>query len=343
MRKNLLALLSLLVCAPVWAQKTQYKVLAIGSYNCENLFDTEDDPDKKDEDFTPGGAFSYTPAIYQQKLHNIATVIAEMGSDVTPDGPAVLGLVEIENDKVLTDLCTQPEIAGRHYKHVWFPTSDERGISTALLYNPKYFTLLQARPLKVPLESIGQSRPTRDILYVTGLLSGDTMHILVNHWPSKSGGSTSEQGRRLAAQVCKTLADSLNAATTAPKILLMGDLNDNPDCYGVRKILEAQPKKDKLKKGAIYNPWMSMHKKGMGTENYQGDWHMLDQIMLSEALISNENDKWKYYDARIFNKDFLINKLGKSKGLPHRSFTIAHVWDNGYSDHFPVLVYLISK
>ena len=326
------------------AQKQEYKVVAIGSYNCENLFDIEDDSTKKDEDFTPDGAYKYTETVYRQKLHNIATVIQQMATNVTPDGPAVVGLVEIENDNVLSKLVAQPEIAGRVYKYVWFPTSDERGISTAMLYNPKYFKVLNAEPIRVPLEQLGQKRPTRDILHVTGLLLGDTIHFMVNHWPSKSGGeAATEPGRNLAASVGKRIIDSLINIDPKTKIMLMGDFNDNPTCSAIQKTLQAKEEKEQATKGSLYNPMMKMYKKGMGTESFQGTWNLIDQIMVSNALVTNENGKWKYYNAEIFNRDFLINKMGKDKGLPHRSFTIAQVWDNGYSDHFPVLVYLIAK
>jgi len=325
------------------AQK-RAQVIAIGSYNCENLFDTINDPAKKDDDFTPDGPYHYTYEVYQQKLHNISTVLERIGTDVTPDGAAVIGLVEIENDHVLQDLVAQPAISKRNYKYCWFPTPDERGISTAMLYNPKYMLVLNAEPIKVPLESLGQKRPTRSILHVYGVLAGDTVHILVNHWPSKSGGeAATAPGRKLAATVDKRLIDSLIKINPNTKILLMGDLNDNPISEPVTEILRAKAEKGFVELADIYNPWINMYKKGMGTENYQGEWGLIDQIMLSGAFLKNENNKWKFHSAQIFNKDFLVNKLGKDKGLPHRSFTVAQVWDNGYSDHFPVLVYLTQE
>lgn len=328
----------------VYCQKVQYKIVAVASYNCENLFDTEDDPNKMDEDFTPNGSYSYTEEIYKQKLHNISTVIQKMGTDVTPDGPAVIGLVEIENSKVLKDLVSQPEIINRNYKYLWFPTSDERGISTAMLYNPKYLKVLNAEPIKIPMESIGQHRPTRDILFASAVLDKDTMYFLINHWPSKSGGEVeSAPGRILVASINKHIIDSLTDRNPNSKILLMGDLNDNPTSDGVIKVLKAKAEKANISLTDIYNPWINMYKKGIGTESYQGEWNLIDQIMLSGGIIKNNNNKWTYYNAEIYNKSFLVNKIGKYKGLPHRSFTVSKVWDNGYSDHFPVLIYLISK
>ena len=320
------------------AQKQQYKVVAIGFYNCENFFDTTDDPTKDDIENTP------TPEVYAQKLHNIATVFQKLGTDVTPDGPAIIGMAEVENDNVLKAVIAQPEIKNRNYNYVWFPTPDVRGISTAMLYNPKYFTLISAHPIRVPLETIGQTRPTRDVLYVCGVLSGDTVHLMVNHWPSKSGGEAkSAPGRRLAASVDKKVIDSLLKINPNTKILLMGDLNDNPTSEGVLEVLQAKAEKKDVSLTDIYNPWINLYKKGIGTESYQGEWNLIDQIMISGGFMKNNNDKWKYYKEEIFNKDFLVNKIGKNKGLPHRSYTISHIWDNGYSDHFPVVMYFIEK
>jgi endonuclease/exonuclease/phosphatase family metal-dependent hydrolase len=318
--------------------------MAIGFYNVENFFDTIHDPNKHDEDFTPNGAYHNTQKVYEQKLHNIATVMSKMATEVTPDGPAIIGMAEVENDNVLKDLVSQPELNSRHYRYEWFYTPDERGISTAMLYNPKYLTILHSQPLHVPLESIGQTRPTRDVLYVDGILAGDTVHILVNHWPSKSGGeAASAPGRRLAAGVDRHIVDSLFHIDPNAKILILGDLNDNPTSDGVIKVLKAKADLSDVERTDIYNPWINIYKKGFGTESYQGEWNLIDQIMVSGAFLNKDNNKWKYYKAEIFRKDFLVNKIGRDKGLPHRSYTISQVWDNGYSDHFPVLLYLVEK
>jgi len=338
LKKTVFSLLFLCFCLTQASYAQQHKVIAIGFYNVENFFDTIDDPTKDDIENTP------TPAIYAEKLTNMASVFQKMGTDVTPDGPAVIGIAEIENDNVLKAVTAQPEIKSRGYKYVWFPTPDVRGISTALLYNPRMFRLLGAQSVRVPLETLGQSRPTRDILHAYGILAGDTVHFLVNHWPSKSGGEArSAPGRRLAAQVGKHIIDSLQQANPNAKILLMGDLNDNPTSEGVIEVLKAKAKKEGLASTDIYNPWIDMYKSGIGTESYQGEWNLIDQIMITGAFVNNPNNKWKYYKHQIFNKEFLTNRLGKDKGLPKRSYTINHVWNDGYSDHFPVLMYFIEK
>jgi len=337
LNKALLSGLFLILFTSAKAQK-EYKVIALGFYNCENFFDTIHDPNKKDQETTPTGKD------YLQKQHNIATVIEQLGTDLTPDGAAIVGLAEVENSSVLGDLIAQPELKNRHYKYEWFYTPDERGISTALLYNPKYLKVLKSEPLHVPTETLPGKRPTRDILHVCGVLAGDTVHILVNHWPSKSGGeAASAPGRRLAATVAKRVVDSLMNRDPDTKIIIMGDFNDNPTSEGIKEVLNAKADKKDVELNGIYNPWISMYKKGLGTESYQHEWNLIDQIMVSGSLLTNNNKKWKYYNAEIFKKDFLTYQLGYNKGLPHRSYTAAHTWDNGYSDHFPVLVYLVEK
>jgi endonuclease/exonuclease/phosphatase family metal-dependent hydrolase len=320
--------------------QTQRQVVAIGQYNCENLFDTVNDSLKKDDDFTPSGPYHYTEEVYRQKLHNVATVLSTIGTNVTPDGAAIIGLVEVENATVLADLCQQPELKPRNYQYVWFPTPDERGISTAMLYNPKYFKLLGAQPVPVPVETIGWKRPTRSVLHVYGTLAGDTIHVLVNHWPSKSGGeAASAPGRIMAAQVNKRIVDSLQSQGHCPKVMIMGDLNDNPTSEPL-EILKCVDKAEKASPCDIFNPWIRPYKKGEGTENYRGEWSLIDQIMLTGQFVNPGNTGWQYYKCEIFNRDFLNHSIGPQKGMPHRSFTIAQVWDNGYSDHYPVLVYL---
>ena len=341
--KSGLACLFAMLCISTFAQQ-KMGVIAIGSYNCENLFDTLDNPDKKDEDFTPNGPYHYNSSVYTQKLHNIASTIQKIGTDLTPDGAAIVGLVEVENNRVLNDLVSQPELKDRHYRYCWFPPPDERGISTAMLFNPRYFSVLSAEPVMVPLETIGMNRPTRSILHVTGILAGDTIHVLVNHWPSKSGGeAASGPGRRLAGSVVRRLVDSLSKSTSGAKVLIMGDLNDNPDAASVIEELKAKDEQKHLAPGDIYHPWIKMYKKGLGTENYHGEWGLIDQIMMTGTLVHAPKDKWHFYRAEIFNRDFLTHRIGVERGLPHRSFTAAQVWDNGYSDHFPVLIYLVKE
>lgn len=327
-----------------YGQKKNYQISAIAFYNFENLYDTEDDPKKFDEEFTPAGANHYTDEIYRQKLHNLATVLKQLGTDVTPDGPAIIGTAEIENRRVLEDLVAEPEIAARHYGVVHFEGPDSRGIDCAMLYNPKYFKLLSARSLYVNLRSEdGSAGGTRDVLHVTGLLSGDTVHVFVNHWPSRRGGEAASAPRRAkAAAVGRKVIDSLMKDNENAKIILMGDLNDDPIDASVVKVMKAKGDRDDVKKGDMFNPFTKLYKQGIGSLGYNDSWNLFDQIMISGAYLKDNNTGWKYYKAEVFNRDFLKNKFGQWRGYPHRSFD-GTIWLNGYSDHFPTLVYIIKE
>jgi hypothetical protein len=322
----------------------QHQVMAIAFYNFENLFDTLDDPRKFDEDFTPAGDYHYTVAVYRAKLHNLATVLARLGADVTPDGPAIIGTAEIENDRVLQDLVAQPEIRERRYGFVHFESPDARGIDVAMLYNPKYFKVLRARALYTDISGSGEKGGrTRDVLYVTGILGGDTAHIFVNHWPSRRGGQAASASlRSVAAAVSRRIIDSLIACDANTRVLVMGDLNDDPTDRSITQTLGAEGNIRKVRPGGLYNPWVRFIRKGLGTLGYNDSWNLFDQIMLSGGWLRAEGPHWRYYRAEIFSRDFLKERFGRYKGYPHRSFD-GSTWINGYSDHFPVLVYLVKR
>jgi len=343
--KKFLTLACLAITIPVAcaAQQKSYEVAAVCFYNFENLFDPEDDPRNwGDDDFTPGGAYHYTEAVYREKLHNLAEALRQIGTKLTPDGPALIGTAEIENGRVLADLAAQPEIRDRHYRYVHFEGPDSRGIDVALLYHPGYFKVLAARTVAVDISRYAEKGGrTRDILYVAGLLAGDTVHVLVNHWPSRRGGeAASAPLRATAAATGKRLIDSLLHDHPGARIILMGDLNDDPVSPSVVKVLGAAGDKRKVTPGGLYNPWVQFYKKGIGTLGYNDTWSLFDQIILSSTWLHRDSTRWRYYKAEVFNRDFLKTRSGRYKGYPHRSFDGSR-WINGYSDHFPTVIYLI--
>lgn len=341
--RYLLTLLLLSYAAAACAEKKSYQVSAIAFYNLENLFDADDDPDNTgDDEFTPAGPYNYTKDIYQQKLHNLATVIRQLGSGVTPHGPAIIGVAEVENGRVLEDLIAQPEIRERNYKIVHFESPDSRGIDVGLLYHPGYFTVINARPLHVDISRTGQKGgTTRDILYVQGVLAGDTVHVLVNHWPSRRGGeAASAPLRAIAAGVGRKLIDSLMKARPGVKVVLMGDLNDDPINASVAKVLGAIGDREMVTQKKLYNPWMNFYKHGIGSLAYNDSWNLFDQIIISGGWLQPDDAHWHFYKAEIFNREFLRTSFGRYKGYPHRSFS-GNQWINGYSDHFPTIIYLI--
>lgn len=331
----------------VYAQssdKTQYKVACVGFYNLENLFDTEDDTTINDSEFLPGGTKNYTKEVYRDKLKNLSTVISQLGIEETADGVAVLGVAEVENRKVLEDLALQPKLKARNFKIVHYNSPDFRGIDVALMYNPKYFKELESGSLNVPLKNPdGSYYPTRDVLWVYGLFNGEPVHFFVNHWPSRRGGEeASAPGRALAAGVAKAKIDSIVAKHPDAKVILMGDLNDDPLSPSVVDVLKSKGDTSQLQPGDMFNPWVDYYKKGIGTLAYNDAWNLFDQIIISQSLLKRDQKGFFFQKAIIFNRPYLLQKSGRYKGYPLRTYDF-DVYMRGYSDHFPTYIVLLKK
>jgi predicted extracellular nuclease len=344
MKKVFFISLLLSCTVSLFAQKKDYKPVVISFYNLENLFDTLDNTMINDEEFLPNGPRNYNGTIYFDKLDKLATVISQIGTEVNPDGPAVLGVAEVENDTVLKDLVQHKLIEKRKYKIVHYDSKDFRGIDVGLLYNPKYFTVEASDKLYVQLP--GGSKDayyTRDILWVKGKLDGETVHIYVNHWPSRSGGEKrSAPGRNAAAQVCKNHIDSIAKIEPNAKIVIMGDLNDDPINKSVAGILGAKPKAEEVTKGGLFNPWTELYKKGNGTLAYQDAWGLFDQIIISYPWLSKDQSGLFFYQQHIFFKEYLVENKGRYKGYPMRTWD-GNTYRGGYSDHFPTYLVMLKE
>lgn len=345
MMKKLLLLLALSASLhPLLAQKKQYKTAVIAFYNLENLFDTVNNTLINDEEFLPTGIRNYNTRIYNDKLGKLASVIQQIGTDMNPDGPALLGVAEIENDTVLSDLVKQPLIAGRKYRWVHYDSKDARGVDVGLLYNPLYFTPEASDKLFVALPTGSKDAYyTRDILWVKGKLDGETIHIYVNHWPSRSGGEKrSEPGRVAAAGVCRRHIDSLLAQDPNAKIVVMGDLNDDPTNKSVSQVLLANGETQPDPPRSLYNPWLALYKKGIGSLAYQDAWGLFDQIILSRPWLNKEQSGFFLYQNQVFNREFLVENTGRFKGYPMRTWD-GNSYRGGYSDHFPSYILVIKE
>lgn len=338
MKRYLLYLLFLLYPIFGWSQQKQ-KLYAVAFYNLENLFDTFRDPSINDEEFTPNGANAWTLDKYQKKLNNMSYAISRLGQDYTPDGVAFLGVAEVENQKVLEDLVKTGPLASVGYGIVHYDSPDYRGIDVALLYNPKLFKVTSSQVYHYVLPEEPDFK-TRDQLLVNGILDGEPCHVIVNHWPSRRGGNQSSYLREHAAAMCKSIADSLYRVDPNSKVIIMGDLNDDPFNKSVKNVLGANGTQSKVKPGGFYNPFWVLLKRGIGSLFYQGNWNLFDQIILSQSFLRNNNGL-KFWKAEVFNRDFLIQKEGAYKGYPLRTFS-GNRFMNGYSDHFPTLVYLVK-
>ncbi len=326
------------------AQKKEYTPVIIGFYNLENLYDTVNNTLTNDEEFLPDGPRNYNSKIYFDKLNKLATVISQIGTDVNPDGPAILGVAEVENDTVLNNLVRNKLIEKRNYKIVHYDSRDIRGIDVGLLYNPSYFTVEASDKLFVQMPGGAKDAYfTRDILWVKGKLDGETIHIYVNHWPSRSGGEKrSAPARIAAAQVCKNHFDSIQKAEPNAKVVIMGDLNDDPINESVAVVLNARGKQNEVRKGGLFNPWMEMYKKGIGTLAYQDAWGLFDQIIISHAWLDKEQNGLFFYQPYIFNKEYLLENRGRYKGYPMRTWD-GNSYRGGYSDHFPTYIVFLKQ
>ena len=326
------------------ANSTKYKIATVAFYNLENLFDTENDPETFDDDRTPTGADKWTKEKYQDKLKNMAHVISQIGKEVTGFAPAVIGVCEIENRKVLEDLISQPTLAAYNYGIIQYDSPDRRGIDVAFLYQKEVFLPINSEAHELFIFDKEKERIyTRDQLVISGFLDGEEMYFLVNHWPSRFGGEKrSSFKRNLAAALNKKIIDSIQIKNPYAKIITMGDFNDNPEDESLKDILEVKNSKKNLQLGDLYNPMATLAEKGVGASAYRDNWSLFDQIILSEAFLKKEYSSFQFYQAHVFSKDFLITPSGKYKGYPFRSYGYEG-YTGGYSDHFPVYVYLIKK
>jgi predicted extracellular nuclease len=246
-----------------------------------------------------------------------------------------MGLAEVENAGVLNTLLTASTLS--NYAYVHYDSPDERGIDVAFIYKKSSFIVTHSRV--VPVDLTPQStRPTRDILHIEGNLFGEKIHILVNHWPSRSSGQVATNPlRAAAAKTAKSIADEITSKDSTAKIILMGDLNDNPTDKSLVTHLGAKNIKSTLTQNDLYNPYFTKFKKGYGTQAYQDVWSNFDQILVSNNLVQAQNG-YKFIQEEIFNKSFLIQQFGRYKGYPLR--TNNDTGSMGYSDHLPVYVIL---
>ncbi|MDT0558626.1 endonuclease/exonuclease/phosphatase family protein [Ichthyenterobacterium sp. W332] len=345
--KLTLFILSLLIVQGSFSQeKKRYKIHTIGFYNLENLFDTINDPLKFDEASPIMEMKIDIKEVYKKKINSMARVVADIGTDMAKNTPAVLGVCEVENRQVLVDLVNHPLLLAKDYGIIHYESPDRRGIDVALLYQKALFrpTSHSTHELKIYDDQTRKRVFTRDQLLVSGQLDGDPIHVIVNHWPSRSGGEARSRSKRVgAAKLSKQLIDSLQAEDPYAKIFTMGDLNDDPTNDSVKEVLQAENDRDKVKLKGIYNPYENMFKKeGLGTTAWRDAWSLFDQILITKPLLEKDYSSYRFFRAGIHNKTYLTNKRGRWKGYPKRSFSDGG-FTGGFSDHFPVYVYVIKE
>lgn len=349
MKTNQILYSAALILGLVWslnAQKLQndkkYFISAIGFYNVENLFDTINDVWKNDEEYTPSGKNAWNGKRYWTKIDRLAEVISQMATNVTPDGLAILGLCEIENQSVVEDLVKNERLKKRNYQVVHIEGPDARGVDPSFIYNPNYFKVTNTASYKVTLVT-DSAYKTRDILVVSGLFVGEPMSFLINHWPSRRGGELNSRPNRIsAAKVARHIADSITAANPKAKVAIMGDLNDDPDNESVKKHINTYADISQATPEKYFNPMEKLHAEGTGTLAWRDSWNLFDQIMLNKNFIPGDFSEWNFYKVRVFNKSFLKSDFGNFKGYPFRTYS-GGTYTGGYSDHFPVYVVIAKE
>ena len=347
MRKYILGLLLAIISLNTIAQeKRNFKIHTIAFYNVENLFDTINDINKNDE-ASPIMEIKFNRSeIYKKKVKNMASVIADIGSDLVNKSPSIVGLSEVENRNVIEDLLNNKHLLNKNYDIVHYDSPDERGIDVGLIYNKDVFKVNSTKSHELIIYDNKSSKRnyTRDQLVVSGLLDNELIHLIVNHWPSRSGGEErSRAGRMAAAELNKKIIDSLQNKYKNAKIITMGDFNDDPHDDSMKKILNAKKYIEDVKTNGIYNPMeVILSDQGIGSNAYRDVWQLFDQILVTEPFLNKKYDSYQFYKAGIFNKSYLINKAGRYKGYPFRSFSWGS-FTGGYSDHLPPYIYLIKE
>ncbi len=316
-----------------------YGQVKILFYNTENFFDTYDDSLYADEDFLPGGAMHWTYQRYKAKLDKISKAIIAAGQWTPPD---IIGLCEIENNHVLHDLTHNTPLIKYNYRIVHKNSPDVRGIDVALLYNPATIRLIKNN--YIAIRFFGKEyKATRDILYCMCIVQEtDTLHVFVNHWPSRSGGQYETEPLRLyAAKVLRLAVDSLYSQLNNPKIVIMGDFNDEPDDKSLKTALNANIPVEYPLNQTLYNLACRYKNTDAGTHKYQGQWHILDQIIVSgELLNARKGLKTNVNCFSIFNDSFLLEPDENYQGTqPFRTYK-GPIYHGGYSDHLPVILNL---
>ena len=306
----------------------------IAFYNVENLFDTIDDPENGgDDEFLPSAVKQWTVERYEHKLNNIAKVIEGM------DFPIIMGLSEVENEKVVEDLTEVAILSDYQYEVVHEQSPDHRGIDVALIYQPSVFELLEWKTYQVdiPDERIANFT-TRDILLVKGKIAESIIYVFVNHWPSRSGGAAATESRRtfVAAELRKAIEEVQESDPDA-KIIIMGDLNDEPTNKSVAEVLQTKTSKNTpIITTDLYNCTSELDKAGEGSFNFQGDWQMIDQIISSGNLLNSEAPL-SILDFQVYKDEELLFNHPSNGLTPDRTYG-GDTYHGGFSDHLPIYI-----
>lgn len=310
-------------------------------YNVENLFDTKDNPATFDDDFLPEGNQRWNDYRYWKKLHDISKVITMVGEG---NPPAIVGLCEVENDSVLSDLTRRASLARHKYNYVISQSTDPRGMNVALLYQRDDMQLLNKKEYFPSFDS-------RSILHVVGkIVNGDTLDVFVCHFHSRIGGIKQTRPYRIeSAAILKQKTDSLVGVRKRPHIVIMGDFNDYPDDISLSEVLAAKSLNDSIQNDSLYNLFRyriegkKIPQIKQGSYKYRGKWNYLDQIIVNGILLSpSSRTRIKTSQAYVYAADFLLEEDTKGGMKPFRTYS-GFRYLGGYSDHLPIYLDLILE
>lgn len=347
MKKPFIIILVLLIVLNVFAQETELKQsrnknFTIVFYNIENLFDFEDDPLTRDEDFTPDSEKKWDKEKYLKKTQDISKVLSSIGKR---DLPAIIGLAEVENKKVLIDLINTENLEKGNYGIVHYDSPDKRGIDVAILYRKDLYKVEYHK--SIPINFPRDTTLTRDILLVKGKTNdSENLYVFVNHWKSRSGGmSVTENKRNYSAVILRKAVDSILNFEPEAKIVIMGDFNDEPTNRSIHQILQANNKRKNRSQRDLYNLMYDMHNlDDSGTYHYSGSWNMLDQIIISQALLDTKQGYFTDFGGgEIYNEEWILYKNSKAGTLTPNKTYGGNTYFGGISDHLPVYVVLRRK
>lgn len=340
-RLFLTTLFASLIAVFCFAQKP-YKVVF---YNFENLFDTINDPGVLDDEFTPDAPKRWNTYKYTRKLSNLERVLFDIAAS-DENFPVVIGVSEVENRSVMEDVIAQPKLAAGNYRIVHYDSPDARGIDVGFYYRPDVLKLEGSAAIPFVMPGMPDFK-TRDFVTMWGTIEEEPFFFLVSHWPSRLGGkSASESKRMAAAEQVRHIVDSVLAANPATKVVVMGDLNDDATDKSVVKGLRARGRLEEVGQGDMFNPFIGIFKAGYGTLAYRDEWNLFDNIIVSENLATGSTGSLrlqtvgdtKFYGG-IFRRPYMIQKEGQYKGYPLRGF-VGNDFQGGFSDHLPVYIYI---
>jgi len=314
----------------------------VAFWNMENLFDVVDDPVKDDAEFLPDGVKEWTAERLDKKLYNMARLIQSMNNE---NGPDVLGMCEVENKEVVQQMVDK-FLNNKNYVVVHDDSPDNRGIDVTLIFDDDKFDLISSEGLLIELPD---KYPTRNILHATlKTNNADTLHLFINHWPSRRGGENeSKKNRIAAASVLRHKADKLFKNNADSRLIIMGDFNDEPGNTSILDTLNAaaficengeEPNDADFANPSLFNLAHQNYNEGNGSYKYRDDWNMLDQIIISNKMVQD------YYcgSFTIYQPDFIVTHSGKFAGTPFPTYG-GNRYLGGYSDHFPVFAKFILK